>query len=116
MKEYLENINKAFESKARLGIMSILIVNESVDFVTLKNLLDLTDGNLASHTRSLEELGYIQCQKQFIGRRPNTTFSVTQKGREAFCKALKRFGRVFKEPEYIIFFTYYTLKFKVLFK
>ena len=46
MKEYLENINKAFESKARLGIMSILIVNESVDFVTLKNLLDLTDGNL----------------------------------------------------------------------
>ena len=51
MKEYLENINKAFESKARLGIMSILIVNESVDFVTLKNLLDLTDGNLASHTR-----------------------------------------------------------------
>ena len=55
MKEYLENINKAFESKARLGIMSILIVNESVDFVTLKNLLDLTDGNLASHTRSLEE-------------------------------------------------------------
>ena len=56
MKEYLENINKAFESKARLGIMSILIVNESVDFVTLKNLLDLTDGNLASHTRSLEEL------------------------------------------------------------
>ena len=86
--EYLENINKAFESKARLGIMSILIVNESVDFVTLKNLLDLTDGNLASHTRSLEELGYIQCQKQFIGRRPNTTFSVTQKGREAFAKHL----------------------------
>ena len=82
MKEYLENINKAFESKARLGI------NESVDFVTLKNLLDLTDGNLASHTRSLEELGYIQCQKQFIGRRPNTTFSVTQKGREAFAKHL----------------------------
>ena len=91
MKEYLENINKAFESKARLGIMSILIVNESVDFVTLKNLLDLTDGNLASHTRSLEELGYIQCQKQFI-------------------------GRVFKESEYIIFFTYHTLNFKVLFK
>ena len=67
MKEVLENINKAFESKARLGIMSILIVNESVDFVTLKNLLDLTDGNLASHTRSLEELGYIECRKQFIG-------------------------------------------------
>ena len=88
MKEVLENINKAFESKARLGIMSVLIVNESVDFVTLKNLLDLTDGNLASHTHSLEELGYIECRKQFIGRRPNTTFAVTEKGREAFTKHL----------------------------
>ena len=96
MKEYLENINKAFESKARLGIMSILIVNESVDFVTLKNLLDLTDGNLASPTRRLEELGYIQCKKQFIGRRPNTTFSVTQKGREAFAKHLNALEEVLK--------------------
>ena len=99
MKEYLENLERKnpqdmaeeilrLVMETRLGIMSILIVNESVDFVTLKNLLDLTDGNLASHTRSLEELGYIQCQKQFIGRRPNTTFSVTQKGREAFAKHL----------------------------
>lgn len=57
MKEVLENINKAFESKARLGIMSVLIVNESVDFVTLKNLLDLTDGNLASHTAASRNSG-----------------------------------------------------------
>ena len=96
MKEVLENINKAFESKARLGIMSVLIVNESVDFVTLKNLLDLTDGNLASHTRSLEELGYIECRKQFIGRRPNTTFSVTGKGREAFAKHLNALEKFLK--------------------
>ena len=88
MKEYLENINKAFESKARLGIMPILVIQERVVLVTLTILFDLTDGNLASHTRSLEELGYIQCQKQFIGRRPNSTFSVTQKGREAFAKHL----------------------------
>lgn len=88
MKLNLENINKAFESKARLGIMSILMVNESMDFVSLKNLLELTDGNLASHTRNLEELGYIQSNKQFVGRKPNTTFSVTAKGREAFKKHL----------------------------
>lgn len=88
MKLNLENINKAFESKARLGIMSILMVNESMDFVSLKNLLELTDGNLASHTRNLEELGYIQSNKQFVGRKPNTTFSVTVKGREAFKKHL----------------------------
>ena len=114
MKEYLENINKAFESKARLGIMSILVVNESVDFVTLKNLLDLTDGNLASHTRSLEELGYIQCQKQFIGRQHDVLRHAERPG--SFCETFKRLGRVFKESEYIIFFTHYALKFKVLFK
>ena len=67
MKPNLEHINKAFESKARLGIMSILMVNDSVDFTTIKNLLDLTDGNLASHSRNLEELGYIKSNKQFIG-------------------------------------------------
>ena len=84
MKLNLEDINKAFESKARLGIMSVLLVNESIDFVSLKNLLELTDGNLASHTRNLEELGYIRSYKQFIGRKPNTTFSVTPEGKEAF--------------------------------
>ena len=84
MKLNLNDINKAFESKARLGIMSVLMVNETMDFVALKSLLELTDGNLASHTRSLEELGYIESSKQFLGRKPNTTFAMTQKGREAF--------------------------------
>ena len=59
MRDELKNINKAFESKVRLGIMSALMVNEELDFVSLKTLLELTDGNLASHTKSLEELGYI---------------------------------------------------------
>lgn len=101
MKLDLENINKAFESKVRLGIMSILMVNESVDFVSLKKLLELTDGNLASHTRNLEELGYIRSDKQFIGRKPNTAFSVTPEGREAFKRhlaALETFLR--NRPEY----------------
>lgn len=66
--------------------MSILTVNESIDFVSLKNLLELTDGNLASHTRNLEELGYIRSYKQFVGRKPNTTFSITPEGREAFTR------------------------------
>lgn len=86
MKLNLEHINKAFESKVRLGIMSILMVNETIDFVTLKNLLELTDGNLASHTRNLEDLGYIESSKQFIGRKPNTTFSITPEGKEAFAR------------------------------
>ena len=57
MIEAFQNINKAFESKVRLGIMAVLMVNEDADFNTLKELLSLTDGNLASHTRALEELG-----------------------------------------------------------
>ncbi len=80
----LKNINKAFESKVRLGIMSVLMVNEEMDFSSLKSLLELTDGNLASHMRGLEEMGYIESKKQFIGRKPNTTYSITNEGRVAF--------------------------------
>lgn len=89
-------INKAFESKARLGIMSVLMVNDAVVFSTLKSLLGLTDGNLASHTRALEELGYIQAEKKFVGRKPNTTFSVTKAGSKAFKEHLQALEDFFK--------------------
>lgn len=79
-----DNFNKAFESKARLGIMSVLMVNELVDFSTLKDLLQLTDGNLASHIRALEDLQYVTVNKQFVGRKPNTTYSVSELGKKAF--------------------------------
>lgn len=84
MKVSLIGLNKAFESRARLGIMSVLMVNDTVDFSTLKQWLELTDGNLASHARALEELGYIACEKRFVGRKPNTAFRATLKGRDAF--------------------------------
>ena len=70
MIEAFQNINKAFESKVRLGIMAVLMVNEDADFNTLKELLSLTDGNLASHTRALEELGYIGSRKHLSGLLP----------------------------------------------
>ncbi|GGK70299.1 winged helix-turn-helix domain-containing protein [Rufibacter glacialis] len=84
MKNYLENINKAFESRARLGIMSVLMVEEKVDFNTLKDTLQLTDGNLASHLRALEEAEYLRVEKQFVGRKPQTTYYASPAGREAF--------------------------------
>ena len=90
----IDGLNKVFESKIRLGIMSVLVANGSADFATLKSLLELTDGNLASHTRNLEEAGYIRCEKKFVGRKPNTTYVVTEAGREAFSAhitALERF-------------------------
>lgn len=89
MKELLEHINKAFESKARLGIMSALMVNDRLDFNALKELLDLTDGNLASHLKALEEGQYVEVQKQFVGRKPNTTYRATDAGRKAFAEHLK---------------------------
>ena len=80
----IQNLNKAFESRVRLGIMSALMVNESLDFNGFKELLDVTDGNLASHTRALEKLEFIKVEKSFIGRKPNTRFSITKLGRKAF--------------------------------
>lgn len=84
----LERFNKAFESKVRLGIMSVLMVNESLSFNALKELLQLTDGNLATHLRALEEQGFVSVQKQFVGRKPNTTYAATDDGRTAFTQHL----------------------------
>lgn len=84
MKKYIQDLNKAFESRVRLGIMSALMVNDSLDFNALKELLEVTDGNLASHTRALESLQYIDVEKSFVGRKPNTKFSITAKGKKAF--------------------------------
>ena len=84
MKHLISDLNKAFESRIRLGIMSVLMVNDSVDFNTLKEMLDVSDGNLASHISALEKVEYIKVQKQFIGKKPNTTYTASKKGKQAF--------------------------------
>ncbi|MBT8218844.1 MAG: transcriptional regulator [Bacteroidia bacterium] len=89
MKHLLDDINKAFENKIRLGIMSALMVNEALDFNSLKELLGVTDGNLASHLKTLEKAAYIKVSKQFIGRKPNTKYSATTSGKRAFEKHIK---------------------------
>ena len=80
----IENLDKAFENRVRLGIMSVLTGAGQSDFNTLKTMLGVSDGNLASHIRALEELGYIETRKQFIGRKPNTSYTVTDAGQKAF--------------------------------
>ena len=84
MKNIIQNINKAFDHRIRLGIMSILMVNESADFNLLKELLGVTDGNLASHTKALESESYITIEKQLIGKKPNTRYIATKEGKKAF--------------------------------
>lgn len=81
---FVHQLNKAFDSRVRLGIMSVLVVNDWVDYKTLKELLELTDGNLASHISALEKIEYIKVRKQFVGKRPNTSYRVTKEGRKAF--------------------------------
>ncbi len=84
MKDIVNSLNKAFESRIRLGIMSILLVNEKVSFNRLKELLELTDGNLASHLKALEKLNYIKINKAFVDRKPKTTYDASKLGIKAF--------------------------------
>jgi DNA-binding HxlR family transcriptional regulator len=96
VKEIIGNLNKQFESRIRLGIMSVLVVNEAVDFNALKDLLDVTDGNLASHLTALEKGEMIKVRKQFIGRKPNTQYSVTDQGRKAFKEHLDYLAKLIR--------------------
>lgn len=96
MKVTINNLNKLFESRVRLGIMSVLTVNDSFDFINLKETLGVTDGNLASHLKALEENELIKVNKQFIGRKPNTKYSITAEGAKAFGIHLKALEDIIK--------------------
>jgi DNA-binding HxlR family transcriptional regulator len=89
MKIGIQKLNKMFENRVRLGIMSVLMINDSYDFNSLKETLGVTDGNLASHLKALEEHGLIAVNKQFLGRKPNTTYSITENGKRLFREHLK---------------------------
>lgn len=84
MKVLIDGLSDTFDNRVRLGIMSMLMVNDWVEFTTFKTMLDLTDGRLASHLKVLEGEAYIEVQKQFVGRKPNTSYRATTQGRKAF--------------------------------
>ena len=94
MKTIISGLNKIFDSRIRLGIMAALLVNDFLDFNALKELLDITDGNLASHLKTLEKNELIEMKKQFIGRKPNTVYSISSLGKNMFqlhLNALEKF-------------------------
>jgi DNA-binding MarR family transcriptional regulator len=99
LKNYIQHLNKAFENRIRLGIMSVLMVNDSVEFSVLKEMLDITDGNLASHISALEKIEYVNVTKQFIGKKPNTTYSVTKLGKKAFNEHLDALEKLLKQRD-----------------
>lgn len=92
----LQNINKAFDHRVRLGVMSILVVNEHADFKTLKELLGVTDGNLASHLKALEKVEYIQIEKSFVDRKPNTKYRSTKLGKQHFKQHVEAIEKLLK--------------------
>ncbi|GAA0873086.1 transcriptional regulator [Gangjinia marincola] len=94
----LDGINKLFDHRIRLGIMSILMVNEDADFNRLKELLNVTDGNLASHTKTLESADYITIEKSFIGKKPNTKYKATRLGKQAFKKHIEAIEKLIHKP------------------
>jgi DNA-binding MarR family transcriptional regulator len=96
MKNYIDDLNKAFESRIRLGIMSILMVNDGVDFGNLKEMLNITDGNLASHIAALEKMEYVNVNKQFVGKKPNTSYTITKLGKKAFSDHLDALEKILK--------------------
>ncbi len=94
-----ERLDKAFENRVRLQIMSVLMANERYDFNSLKELLGITDGNLASHLKALEKDEYILVNKTFVGRKPNTNYEATKKGRTAFEQHLAALELLIKQQK-----------------
>ncbi|WP_214229553.1 transcriptional regulator [Pedobacter sp. B4-66] len=99
MKLVLDHFDKAFENRIRLQIMSVLVANENYDFNSLKELLEVTDGNLASHLKALEKEDYIIIYKSFQGKKPNTTYAASEKGRTAFIKHLQALENLIKQQK-----------------
>lgn len=96
MNNPIAQLNKIFDSRIRIGIMSALIVSESMNFNDLKSLIDVTDGNLATHLKTLEENAFIKVEKGFIGRKTNTTYSITKSGEKAFRGHLDALEKIIK--------------------
>ncbi len=96
MRKELEQLNKVFDSRIRIGIMSALIVNEQINFNDLKTLVDATDGNLATHLKTLEDHQYLKVEKGFVGRKSNTTYTLTPAGEKAFRHHIDALEKIIK--------------------
>jgi DNA-binding HxlR family transcriptional regulator len=93
---FIAQLNPVFENRVRLGIMSVLLVGDPKDFITLRALLGVTDGNLSSHLKVLEEHRYVKMKKEFVGRKPQTSYMVTETGRRSFQDHLEGLEKVIR--------------------
>ena len=90
----IDQIDEVIHGRVRLGVMAYLATAQSAEFNALKARLQVTDGNLATHLRKLEEAGYVTVEKAFVGRKPVTRIHLTETGRSAFVSYLDAIGRL----------------------
>ena len=83
-------LDRLVHERIRLGMLSALAVTETLSFSDLKRTLEATDGNISVHARKLEEAGYVECSKSFVGRVPRTEYRLTDAGRRALEEYLDR--------------------------
>ena len=99
MREIVEKLNKVFDNRIRLAAMSALSVNDGLDFNSMKQMLNVTDGNLASHVAALESEGYVKVTKKFVGKKPQTTYTLTSPGRKAFTEHIDALEQLIKNSQ-----------------
>ena len=99
MKNPFENLDKTLEHRVRLQIISVLVANNSYDFNAMKELLDITDGSLATHMKALERERYIVVTKSFVDKKPNTRYKVAERGRTAFKKHLDAMAELVRQQK-----------------
>ncbi len=99
MKNPFENLDRVLEHRVRLQIMSVLIANDSYDFNSVKEIVGLTDGNMASHIKALEKEKYISVSKSFVDKKPNTKYKATERGRTVFKKHLDALEELIKQQK-----------------
>lgn len=92
-----QKIDEVIHSRLRLAIMSALIAVEEIEFTTLRDLIKATDGNLSANLKKLEEAGYVAVQKEFVNRKPVSSYSLTNEGKTAFSAYIENLEKLIKK-------------------
>lgn len=92
-------LDRVIHERGRLAIMSMLAASRELSFTELRDTLEMTDGNLTTHVRTLQEAGYVSVAKSYRNRRPLTTISLTTPGREAFAAYVALLERIVKQTK-----------------
>jgi DNA-binding MarR family transcriptional regulator len=97
LKHLVEGLDPMLHERGRLAIVSVLAAADRLTFTDLRDTLGMTDGNLSVHLQKLEEKGYVAIEKQFVGRRPQTSCRLTKAGHRAFARYLDHLEAIVRQ-------------------